>query len=86
MSYRRMALKYHPDKNRDKLSENKFKEINEAYHILVNENKRKIYDQIFLVNSTSTNTTRLILIYILVIIAVCSFALWYLGHLSSVVS
>ena len=41
-AYRRLALKYHPDKNKgDKASETKFKEANEAYEILKDEKKRK---------------------------------------------
>ena len=82
MSYRKMALKYHPDKSQNQLSENKFKEINEAYHILIEENKWKTYDQKLLLALTSVNTIRLVLIYIFVLVAVFSFALWYLGHLS----
>lgn len=45
-SYRKMALKYHPDRNPgDKESEEKFKEAAEAYEILSNPEKREIYDR-----------------------------------------
>ena len=44
-AYKRLAKKYHPDKNRgDKVSEDKFKEISEAYHVLSDPEKRKQYD------------------------------------------
>jgi molecular chaperone DnaJ len=44
-AYRRLAIKYHPDKNpNDKEAEEKFKIINEAYGVLGDEKKRKIYD------------------------------------------
>lgn len=44
-SYRRLAMKHHPDRNPDKLaSEAKFKVINEAYEVLSNKEKRQAYD------------------------------------------
>jgi molecular chaperone DnaJ len=45
-SYRKLAMKYHPDQNpNDKEAEKKFKEINAAYDILKDEKKRAQYDQ-----------------------------------------
>jgi DnaJ-class molecular chaperone len=46
-AYKKLAKKFHPDLNPDdiELSEEKFKEINEAYHVLIDDNKRKKYDQ-----------------------------------------
>ncbi|MCD8393860.1 MAG: molecular chaperone DnaJ [Bacteroidales bacterium] len=45
-AYRKMAIKYHPDKNPgDKEAEEKFKEAAEAYDVLSNEEKRQKYDQ-----------------------------------------
>lgn len=44
-AYRKLALKYHPDKGGTKEDETKFKEINEAYQILSDPQKRKQYDQ-----------------------------------------
>ena len=44
-AYRKQAMKYHPDRNKwDKASEEKFKEINSAYEVLSDKNKRKQYD------------------------------------------
>ena len=45
-AYRKLALKYHPDKNKgDKTAESKFKEASEAYHVLSDKGRRKNYDQ-----------------------------------------
>ncbi len=46
-AYRKLALKYHPDRNPgDKVSEEKFKEINEAYQVLSDPTKRARYNQL----------------------------------------
>lgn len=44
--YRRMAMKYHPDRNKgDKGAEEKFKQVGEAYSVLGDEQKRAAYDR-----------------------------------------
>ncbi|KAL7673409.1 hypothetical protein ACOME3_008268 [Neoechinorhynchus agilis] len=44
-AYRRLALKYHPDKCKEKNAEQKFKEVAEAYEVLIDKSKREVYDQ-----------------------------------------
>ena len=44
-AYRKLALQYHPDRNKTKEAEAKFKEVTKAYEVLSNEEKRKTYDQ-----------------------------------------
>ena len=44
-AYRKLALQYHPDRNKGKDSEGKFKEVTKAYEVLSDSQKRETYDQ-----------------------------------------
>ena len=46
-AFRKLAVKYHPDKTKgDKVAEEKFKEVNEAYEVLSDSEKRKKYNEL----------------------------------------
>lgn len=57
-AFRRLALRYHPDHNPEniKAAEAKFKEINEAYEVLSNEDKRWRYDSLMRLSGYPTRT------------------------------
>lgn len=44
-AYRKLALKYHPDKNKEAIAQEKFRDIAEAYDVLSDLDKRAVYDQ-----------------------------------------
>ena len=46
VAYRKLALEFHPDRNKDKSAGDKFKEVTKAYEVLSSEDKRRTYDQV----------------------------------------
>ena len=44
-AFRKLAMEYHPDRNKREEAEEKFKEINEAYQVVGSEEKRQQYDE-----------------------------------------
>src|SRR5713226_3896867 len=44
-AYRKLALQYHPDRNKTKEAEEKFKEVTKAYEVLSDATKKQTYDQ-----------------------------------------
>lgn len=55
VAYRRLALKYHPDRNSSPFAEDAIKRINAAFEILSDKDKRRQYDKAAVFNSISQN-------------------------------
>ncbi len=57
-AFRKLALQYHPDRNKEASAEEKFKEINEAYSVLIDPQKRATYDQFGHIGTDGGYSTR----------------------------
>ena len=55
-AYRKLALKWHPDRNKTPDAEKKFKEINQAYEVISDPKKKEVYDQVGHEGYTSRGT------------------------------
>ena len=58
VAYRRLALKYHPDRNSSPFAEDAIKRINAAFEILSDKDKRRQYDKAAVFNSISQNNEK----------------------------
>lgn len=72
-AYRRLAMKYHPDRNSSPFSENTIKIINAAFEVLSDKDKRRQYDEKAIINNMThkkkikLNRTHLILLMLIVV-------------------
>ena len=56
-AFRKLALEYHPDRNKDPDAVDRFKEVNEAYQVLTNSEKRSRYDRLGHAGVDTSGTT-----------------------------
>ncbi|RZJ71481.1 J domain-containing protein [Flavobacterium sp.] len=93
-SYRKLAVEFHPDKNNgDTFANDRFIAIQEAYHVLSNHQKKKIFDKLYLIHLCENEetlspekenvtigqdySTSLIILAALLVLVVAFFAIYY---------